>query len=79
MAARRVTGLTPEPLADAMSWMQDVGMRWDERLDALAKRVSASSITRSIRPYSAASSGLKKRSRSMSAWTCSSGWPVCLA
>ena len=34
--------LTPEPLADAMSWMQDVGVRWDERLDALAKRVSAS-------------------------------------
>ena len=34
--------LTPEPLADAVSWMPDVGMRWDERLDALAKRVSAS-------------------------------------
>ena len=36
-------------------------------------------MTRSMRPYSAASSGLKKRSRSMSRRTSSSGLPVCLA
>ena len=35
--------------------------------------------TRSIRPYSTAWSALKKRSRSMSACTRSSGWPVCFA
>jgi hypothetical protein len=33
-------------------------------------------MTRSMRPYSTASSALKKRSRSMSSWTRSSGWPV---
>ncbi|CAN5385706.1 hypothetical protein BH23ACT7_BH23ACT7_22460 [soil metagenome] len=26
---------TPEPLADAMSWITDVGLQWDRRLDAL--------------------------------------------
>ena len=36
-------------------------------------------MTRSIRPYSAACAAVKKRSRSMSRWTCSSGCPVCLA
>ena len=36
-------------------------------------------MTRSMRPYSAASSGLKKRSRSMSWRTSSSGLPVCFA
>ena len=36
-------------------------------------------MTRSMRPYSAASSGLKKRSRSMSRRTSSSGLPVCFA
>jgi DNA-binding transcriptional ArsR family regulator len=30
--------LTPAPLADAMSWMTDVGARWDERLARLAER-----------------------------------------
>ena len=34
------------------------------------------STTRSIRPYSMASSGLKKRSRSMSSRSCSTSWPV---
>jgi DNA-binding transcriptional ArsR family regulator len=27
--------LTPGPLADAMGWMEQVGARWDERLEAL--------------------------------------------
>jgi DNA-binding transcriptional ArsR family regulator len=27
--------LTPEPLADAMSWIASVGAQWDERLAAL--------------------------------------------
>ena len=27
--------LTPEPLAEAMSWMASVGAQWDERLAAL--------------------------------------------
>jgi DNA-binding transcriptional ArsR family regulator len=29
--------LTPEPLAEAMSWMAAVGAEWDERLAALRK------------------------------------------
>ncbi len=33
--------LTPEPFGDAMSWMAAVGGRWDERLAALRRRVSA--------------------------------------
>jgi DNA-binding transcriptional ArsR family regulator len=28
---------TPEPLADAVSWMADVGRQWDGRLHALAQ------------------------------------------
>jgi DNA-binding transcriptional ArsR family regulator len=27
---------TPEPLADAVSWMADVGREWDDRLQALS-------------------------------------------
>lgn len=27
---------TPEPLADAVSWMADVGRQWDDRLQALS-------------------------------------------
>jgi DNA-binding transcriptional ArsR family regulator len=27
--------LTPGPLSEAMSWMERVGARWDERLEAL--------------------------------------------
>ena len=42
----------------------------------LRRRSSWLSTTRSIRPYSIASSGLKKRSRSMSARSCSESWPV---
>lgn len=30
--------ITPAPLADAMSWMTEVGAEWDERLARLAKR-----------------------------------------
>lgn len=33
--------LTPEPMSDAVSWMAEVGARWDDRLAALAKRVEA--------------------------------------
>ena len=70
---------TPEPFAEAMSWMATAGARWDDRLAALERHAQCELITRSTRPYSTASSGLKKRSRSMSAWTCSTGCPVCLA
>jgi DNA-binding transcriptional ArsR family regulator len=31
--------LTPEPLADAMAWMEDVGGRWDRRLTALQRHL----------------------------------------
>ena len=30
--------VTPEPLSDAVSWIAQVGGRWDERLAALAQR-----------------------------------------
>ena len=30
--------LTPAPLADAMRWMDEVGVQWDERLAKLAER-----------------------------------------
>lgn len=30
--------LTPEPLADAMDWMAEVGATWDQRLARLAER-----------------------------------------
>jgi DNA-binding transcriptional ArsR family regulator len=29
--------LTPEPLAEAVSWMASVGSQWDDRLDALQR------------------------------------------
>ncbi len=32
--------LTPEPMADAVAWMADVGARWDVRLDRLRRRTS---------------------------------------
>jgi DNA-binding transcriptional ArsR family regulator len=28
---------TPEPLADAVTWMADVGAQWDDRLQALSQ------------------------------------------
>jgi DNA-binding transcriptional ArsR family regulator len=31
--------VTPEPLADAVAWMSDVGGRWDERLGALGRHL----------------------------------------
>jgi ArsR family transcriptional regulator, cadmium/lead-responsive transcriptional repressor len=40
---RRRYRLTPQPLADAMDWMVDVGAGWDERLDALRTHVERSS------------------------------------
>jgi len=32
--------LTPEPLGEAVSWIESVGDRWDERLAALARHLS---------------------------------------
>jgi DNA-binding transcriptional ArsR family regulator len=34
---------TPEPLADAVAWMLDTGVRWDERLQRLRTQVEARS------------------------------------
>jgi DNA-binding transcriptional ArsR family regulator len=34
--------LTPEPLADALAWMERVGGRWDERLALLRSHLSSS-------------------------------------
>jgi DNA-binding transcriptional ArsR family regulator len=31
--------LTPQPLDEAMSWMADVGARWDDRLAALGRHL----------------------------------------
>ena len=31
--------LTPEPLAEAVSWMAGVGAQWDERLDTLRRQL----------------------------------------
>jgi DNA-binding transcriptional ArsR family regulator len=31
--------LTPEPLAEAVSWIERVGMTWDERLAALERHL----------------------------------------
>jgi DNA-binding transcriptional ArsR family regulator len=33
--------LTPAPMSEAVSWMTEVGARWDERLGELAERVEA--------------------------------------
>jgi DNA-binding transcriptional ArsR family regulator len=33
--------LTPAPLAEAMSWMADVGAGWDARLEALSSYIDA--------------------------------------
>jgi DNA-binding transcriptional ArsR family regulator len=33
--------VTPAPLSDAVSWMAEVGSRWDERLARLAETLSA--------------------------------------
>ena len=32
--------LTPQPFADAMEWMAQVGGRWDERLQALERHLA---------------------------------------
>ena len=34
--------ISPRPLTDAVSWMADLGARWDERLAALREHVTAS-------------------------------------
>jgi DNA-binding transcriptional ArsR family regulator len=34
--------LSPRPFTDAVSWMADLGARWDERLAALRAHVTAS-------------------------------------
>jgi DNA-binding transcriptional ArsR family regulator len=33
--------LTPEPLAEAMAWIADVGAQWDDRLAALGRHLGA--------------------------------------
>jgi DNA-binding transcriptional ArsR family regulator len=38
--ARKVYRLTPEPMAEAVSWMADVGAVWDERLGALRRHLA---------------------------------------
>lgn len=39
--------LTPEPLANALDWMADVGGRWDRRLDALRRHLGSTGGSRS--------------------------------
>ena len=34
--------LTPGPLGDALTWMQEVGAAWDDRLDALRRHLGSS-------------------------------------
>ena len=69
-----------ERVEDAGHWMQlDRPSRDGLLLEHLDAGGQCLSMTRSIRPYSAAWSALKKRSRSMSVWTRSSVCPVCLA
>jgi DNA-binding transcriptional ArsR family regulator len=34
--------LTPEPLGDALTWMESVGSVWDARLEALRRHLGAS-------------------------------------
>jgi DNA-binding transcriptional ArsR family regulator len=38
----RVYEISPQPLTDAVSWMADLGARWDGRLAALRDHISAS-------------------------------------
>lgn len=33
--------LVPEPLTDAVSWIAELGARWDERLDALRHQLAS--------------------------------------
>jgi DNA-binding transcriptional ArsR family regulator len=33
--------ISPEPLTEAVTWMADLGARWDERLAALQRHVAA--------------------------------------
>jgi DNA-binding transcriptional ArsR family regulator len=33
--------LTPEPLGDAVTWLEQVGGQWDERLGALRRHLAA--------------------------------------
>jgi DNA-binding transcriptional ArsR family regulator len=35
--------LTPEPLVDALSWMERVGAQWDERLARLREHLTSTS------------------------------------
>jgi len=37
----RLYQISPRPLTDAVSWMADLGARWDERLAALQDHVAA--------------------------------------
>jgi len=35
--------LTPQPLSDALAWMEQIGGQWDERLTRLREHLAASS------------------------------------
>jgi DNA-binding transcriptional ArsR family regulator len=37
--------LSPEPLGDALDWMEHVGAQWDERLAALRRHLGSSPAT----------------------------------
>ena len=37
----KIYQISPRPLTDAVSWMADVGARWDERLAALRDHVTS--------------------------------------
>jgi DNA-binding transcriptional ArsR family regulator len=38
----KVYQISPRPLTDAVSWMADLGARWDDRLAALRDHITAS-------------------------------------
>ena len=44
-AARRAYALTPEPLAAAAGWIEEVGAAWDERLGALKRLLKTGEST----------------------------------
>ena len=43
--------LTPEPLAEAVSWMASVGSQWDDRLQALERYLEPGTPRPSRRPH----------------------------
>jgi ArsR family transcriptional regulator, cadmium/lead-responsive transcriptional repressor len=43
--------LTPEPLAEAVSWMASVGSQWDDRLQALERYLESGTARPRRRPH----------------------------